>query len=75
MTAAPYWCRREHMGGYMTTLILCDYQLPSIEEVRTIFEDKWKKESPKETLERLEILIAFCDAIKERFYTIVNFVA
>ena len=66
MTAIPVWCGREHVGRHLGTLLLSNYDLPSLEEVKNIFEDKWKRELPKKTYEKLELIIALFETFERR---------
>ena len=66
MTAVPYWCGREHVGRYLATLFLDEYKIPSLEDVTSLFDDKWMRESLQKTIERLDAIIALFEMIKER---------
>ena len=66
MTAVPYWNAREHIGRYFSTLVLEDYDLPSLENIKTLFDDCLKNESPKKAFEKLNLIIGIFEAVESR---------
>ena len=66
MAAVPYWNAREHIGRHFSTLVLEDYGLPSLENVKTVFDDCLKKESPKRALHKIDLNINIYEAVQSR---------
>ena len=61
--------RTLHVGRHLATLFLDEYKLSSLEDVTSLFGDKWMRESLQKTIERLDAITALFEAIKAVSYT------
>ena len=66
MTAVPHWNTCEHIARYFSTLVLEDNDLPSLENIKTLFDDCLKNESPKKAFEKLNLIISIFEAVESR---------
>ena len=66
MAAVPFWSAREDLGRRLSTLLLDEYDLPPIEDIKKLFDNCWEKEKPRTILERLNIIISLLETIKAR---------
>ncbi|MEL7523085.1 MAG: hypothetical protein AAGJ80_15980 [Cyanobacteria bacterium J06553_1] len=60
------WCVREHMGRYLTTLLLNSYDTPSFEELSKLFETHFEKGKLPNV--KLKIIIDLFERMNERLY-------